>query len=417
MNKRDIVRTRTNRVNEIYQKMISEKGINKFLKEGRESIKKNSIPLIKESFEFLKKDIRLAPKVGIDSKESKQLIETIERNKNNLSIFEIEDDELEYQIEFPIIPFNRFYIATNVCERIKEDLYSINGFFVIDFDEDYLLIIYKWDRHPSDGWGINSFLMRKKGLTNNYDENKSGTNVPVGELKKQINLLAMRKFDNLMKKLIYKINKKEYNSYKKYSYGNYIEKKIIFSYDVRSHKRHFWKDSGRFKIPFLSNEELTKKGYGVDELVVKDGRLKMNIPFKIIGEFSIGEKEIEENKVYDMIEKRHFKSEEKLFKILRELYPDNYIKRHDRKTLKGLELDFFIRDLKLAFEFDGHQHYEFPNAFHKTKEEFEAQKQRDRKKTNWCKKKRIRLVRIKENENLNKTLVKKKIKQVLSNPF
>ena len=50
----------------------------------------------------------------------------------------------------------------------------------------------------------------------------------------------------------------------------------------------------------------------------------------------------------------------------------------------GLELDGFSNDLKLAFEFNGIQHYEFVPYFHRNKAELEVQQQNDRKKIDLC---------------------------------
>jgi len=71
------------------------------------------------------------------------------------------------------------------------------------------------------------------------------------------------------------------------------------------------------------------------------------------------EKKKKENKVYDLIGKRIWKQEQKLYNILKELFPDNYyIRRHDRRTLNGLELDFNLPELRLGIEYDGEQHFD-----------------------------------------------------------
>ena len=53
-------------------------------------------------------------------------------------------------------------------------------------------------------------------------------------------------------------------------------------------------------------------------------------------------------------------------------------------TGKNLELDCFNAELGLALEYNGSQHYDFPNTFHKTFEEYEAQKRRDDLKIRVC---------------------------------
>ena len=59
-----------------------------------------------------------------------------------------------------------------------------------------------------------------------------------------------------------------------------------------------------------------------------------------------------------------------------------------------LELDMFLTEKNLAIEYDGPQHYEFPNPFHSTRSEFEHQQKLDRLKEELCAKKGVTLVRI-----------------------
>ena len=54
------------------------------------------------------------------------------------------------------------------------------------------------------------------------------------------------------------------------------------------------------------------------------------------------------------------------------------------ETGRNLELDGYNERLRIAFEYNGIQHYEFPNGTKMTKEEFEAQKRRDIFKINKC---------------------------------
>jgi len=397
-------------VTKIYQNKIDEMGIKKFLKFLKDTFKKNSNHFIKTSYEDFKKDAKCYPYSARIDKKTLSMINTIKKNKNDLPIFEIEDDDIEYKIKFPLIPFNKFYIATNIFKEINDDLYKIPGFFVLNLDKDFLLIIYYWSRIINDGWAFNSFLQRKNSLNEKFNESNCELSNTIDELSsKEIQLFAYKKFSNLMKKIIYKINKKEYSTYKKYSHGNYIEKEISFAYDVRSHKRHFWTDTGYFNIPNLSKEELLNKGYKIDELVFKDGKLERDVPFTIIANFKIGIEKEEENKVYDLTEKRIFRQEEKVLKILREIFPNNFIRRHDRKILKGLELDFILPELRLAFEYDGEQHFDKKLCKEVFKSDFNELQKRDRKKDKLCIKKNIVLVRIKYDEPLTKTHIKRKL--------
>lgn len=64
------------------------------------------------------------------------------------------------------------------------------------------------------------------------------------------------------------------------------------------------------------------------------------------------------------------------------------------KTGRKLELDGYSAELRSAFEYNGRQHYEFPNSFHKTREEFDRQVERDALKAETCREMGIDLVVI-----------------------
>lgn len=59
-----------------------------------------------------------------------------------------------------------------------------------------------------------------------------------------------------------------------------------------------------------------------------------------------------------------------------------------------LELDGFCDMRKLAFEFDGIQHYEYPNPFHRTYKQLESQRWKDEMKNYKCKIFGVTLIRI-----------------------
>jgi hypothetical protein len=53
-------------------------------------------------------------------------------------------------------------------------------------------------------------------------------------------------------------------------------------------------------------------------------------------------------------------------------------------TGHNLELDGYNAELAIAFEYNGSQHYQYPNVFHKSEEEFEQQIQKDDFKRKAC---------------------------------
>ena len=64
------------------------------------------------------------------------------------------------------------------------------------------------------------------------------------------------------------------------------------------------------------------------------------------------------------------------------------------KTDSNLELDGYNEELEIAFEYNGKQHYEFPNKYHKSQKEFEEQVKRDIFKFKQCELHGIYLINI-----------------------
>lgn len=62
------------------------------------------------------------------------------------------------------------------------------------------------------------------------------------------------------------------------------------------------------------------------------------------------------------------------------------------ETGRRLELDCFNEELMLAVEFSGVQHYVYPNPFHRSQEQFDAQVRRDRYKVEQCKAQGVRFI-------------------------
>ena len=60
-----------------------------------------------------------------------------------------------------------------------------------------------------------------------------------------------------------------------------------------------------------------------------------------------------------------------------------------------LYLDFFIPNIRKAFEVHGRQHYEHIPFFHKTKADFILAKARDEDKIEWCELNNIELIELK----------------------
>ena len=99
--------------------------------------------------------------------------------------------------------------------------------------------------------------------------------------------------------------------------------------------------------------------------------------------------------------------ESKCRKILEEFYNVEFNKirppfLRNPKTNKNLELDGYNAQLKIAFEYNGSQHYFYNPHFHKNIDAFNDQVKKDKLKAELCKKNNIHLIvipyHLRENE-------------------
>ena len=83
--------------------------------------------------------------------------------------------------------------------------------------------------------------------------------------------------------------------------------------------------------------------------------------------------------------------------------PFNKIRPNFLRNVNGqnLELDIYNDELKIAVEYNGRQHYEYVPYFHRTRESFNNQKQRDFIKRLLCEKHGIFLIEVPYNVKIN----------------
>lgn len=107
------------------------------------------------------------------------------------------------------------------------------------------------------------------------------------------------------------------------------------------------------------------------------------------------------NSVKRPTKRRSFASngEEEVRRVLEDHYQvkfdncrPNFLKNPE--TGSNLELDCYNKELKIAAEYQGVQHYRFPNPFHKTKKEFIDQLYRDKIKVKLCEENNVYLIRV-----------------------
>ena len=102
-------------------------------------------------------------------------------------------------------------------------------------------------------------------------------------------------------------------------------------------------------------------------------------------------------------------SETMMFKIVEDIFEDYEYERHCRPNfLEGLEIDIYIPELKLGFEYNGIQHYK-PVEHWGGEKSLKKQQMRDKRKQQLCNQNDVKLIIIKYDEQLSKDLILSKI--------
>ena len=123
---------------------------------------------------------------------------------------------------------------------------------------------------------------------------------------------------------------------------------------------------------------------------------------KIFGHFKIGEKWVNETL---------------LFNIVKEIFFDKKVIFHYRgKEMEGLEIDIWIPDIKIGFEYQGEQHYK-PVKHWGGEESLKKQQQNDKKKKELCKLNSYRLIEFKHSDTISKEAIYESLKTYLPNDF
>jgi hypothetical protein len=96
---------------------------------------------------------------------------------------------------------------------------------------------------------------------------------------------------------------------------------------------------------------------------------------------------------------RKWKGEQETCQALEKIYGKPFVSVRPNflknpQTGRNLELDCYNDELKIAAEYNGIQHYVYPNPFHKTEEEFQKQVTRDEIKYQLCEDNGVYLITV-----------------------
>lgn len=98
-----------------------------------------------------------------------------------------------------------------------------------------------------------------------------------------------------------------------------------------------------------------------------------------------------------------------LYKLVKEIFPKSEVIHHYRGSeLEGLEIDVFVKDKKIGFEYNGLQHYK-PIKHFGGRKSLKKTKERDKRKVELCESLGIELHIIKYDETISKNLIKSKL--------
>jgi len=114
---------------------------------------------------------------------------------------------------------------------------------------------------------------------------------------------------------------------------------------------------------------------------------------------------------------REWKGEKKLGELLEKIFPSQVQRQDNLGFLGQQKVDFSVRDLNLAFEYDGLQHSQ-PVCFRgidikRARKNFILQQERDSRKNKICQENGYQLVRFAHDENIDEDSVEHKIGLVL----
>jgi hypothetical protein len=261
------------------------------------------------------------------------------------------------------LPFKTFYL--NLDELVN--LPFIKGCLIVGKFESTIIIYFR--KHP----------IKFNNITNKWDEEwkleidllfkKEKINSDSKIIKKQIcNFLDFINHEDVEIKNIKRNEEQNIKRLKrgkiaipKFSYINIKGKLQKYIYETQKNNEKLWELGHRFWVRghwvnFTSERYKNKKGQRTWILPYIKGKGELKNK-----EYYLGERE------------RCWANERKMKELIQIIYPNKELNNNDRTTLKGLEIDCYVPELKIGFEYNGEQHYNHIEFFHKTNKEFVAQ--------------------------------------------
>ena len=340
-------------------------------------------------------------------------------------------------------PFNSFFIESEI--KLNSDI-TINGILVKDvsndtelidehkkrglkFDGQYLILYHvmeKTDKNPKGPYYnhvvIESypFYNTKKEIKDLFKKGMSDWDAKTKEIVSALDGDNMRakvgdyvlNFLNLINNPEISLNKREFSNTRINSYlsknGELKNKKdyyIKISEKVRRYIYEFNNNVGRItKSKFMWIVRGHWMEFRNERYKNKQGQKTWIYPYvKGLGEFK--------KKDYLVSNKKKiFYNQMRMESIVKDIFPSQFILTNTRAFLDGLEIDCYIPKLKIGFEYDGEQHYNYPNIYHKTKNDFRMQQQRDIDKRQLAEERGITIITIRYDEELSEELIQNKIK-------
>lgn len=216
-------------------------------------------------------------------------------------------------------------------------------------------------------------------------------------------------------KLLIEFNLKHNNKYE-YFKETYIDGKTKMKVYCREHNNYFYQSPAKHKqstgckycIREIKRKLLTKDFnyfhkqfilihdyfYTYDETTYVNAKTKMKIICPIHGDF--WQSPSTHRSGCGCPSCKQSKGERYIRNILESMNVefDEQKRFKDCKYVGVLSFDFYLIDYNICIEYQGKQHYEFVEYFHKTEEKFQGQLLRDKIKLNYCFVNKIKLIRI-----------------------